>query len=212
MAWTRRLPSGRYQGLYRDAAGRVRRASESEGGGTYLRQGDAKAAAEDQESKIRRGLWVDPQLSRTTVEARAAVWLAGARHTLKPKTIASYESLLRSRVLPAFGSRHLRAIKPSDITAWVGSMVSDGLSPSRIRQAHVILRLVLDSAVGDGYIARNPAVGIKLPKLEHREAPFFEPGVVDDLVDAGGRRYSGLVGHLDAEPDAHTALIVTLVV
>lgn len=26
MAWTRQLPSGRYQGMYRDAAGRIRSA------------------------------------------------------------------------------------------------------------------------------------------------------------------------------------------
>ena len=186
MAWVRKLPSGRFQGLYRDATGRTRTT------GTFARKGDAKIAGDDQEGRQRRGEWIDPDLSRATVEGRAAVWLEGARHT-QPKTIASYESLLRSRVLPAFGSRELRALKPSDITAWVGAMVSDGLSTSRIRQAHVTLRLVLDSAVGDGYIARNPAVRIKLPKLEHREAPFFEPGVVDSLVDVGGRRYGALI-------------------
>nr|MBA2599686.1 hypothetical protein [Actinomycetota bacterium] len=95
--------------------------------------------------------------------------MEGARHTLKPKTLASYESLLRSRILPAFGQRELRAIKPSDITTWIGAMVSEGLSPSRIRQAHVVLRLVLESAVRDGLVIRNATIGVKLPKIEHTE-------------------------------------------
>lgn len=68
------------------------------------------------------------------------------------------------------------------MTAWVGAMVVDGLSPSRIRQAHVVLRLLFESAVRDGYLTRNPALGVKLPRLEHTEAPFFEPRVVDALV------------------------------
>jgi len=75
-------------------------------------------------------------------------------------------------------------------------MVADGLSPSRIRQGHVVLRLVLESAVSDGYLARNPAVGVKLPRLEHREAPYFEPQVVDAIADAVGAPYNVLVSVL----------------
>jgi integrase len=87
-------------------------------------------------------------------------------------------------VIPAFGTRALAAIKPSDITRWIGTMVSEGLSVSRIRQAHVTLRLVLDSALRDGAIARNPALGVKLPRLTHVEAAYFTPDAVDALSDA----------------------------
>jgi len=75
-------------------------------------------------------------------------------------------------------------------------MVADDLSPSRIRQAHVVLRLVLDNAVRDGFLGRNPAVGVKLPRLEHREAPYFEPQVVDAIADAVGAPYDLLVSVL----------------
>jgi integrase len=193
MAWTRKLPSGHWQGYYRKD-GKIHRASID---GTFLRKQDARDAANDREAKIRRpDEWIDPELSRTTVAAVAVTWLEGARHTLKPKTVASYRSLLSSRVMPTFGKRELRAVKPSDVTAWVGAMVTGGLSASRIRQAHVVLRLVLDSAVRDGYLARNPAVGIKLPRLEHREAPYFEPQVVDTIADALESPYDALAAVL----------------
>jgi integrase len=128
-----------------------------------------------------------------TVEQRAEAWLDGARPMLKEKTVASYESLLRSRILPTFADRQLRDVKPSEVTAWVGAMLGDGLSPSRIRQSHVVLRLLFDDAVRDGFLVRNPAVGVKLPRLEHREALYFEPGGVDSIAETVGAPYDTLV-------------------
>lgn len=158
----------------------MRRASEQ---GTFLRKKDAEDTARAQERRISRGEWTDPDKSSVTVGQLAEHWFEGARPMLAPKTVASYESLLR-RILPVFANQQVRSVKPSDVTAWIGGMVGDGLSPSRIRQAHVVLRLIFGSAVQDGYLIRNPAVGVKLPRLEHREAAFFEPEVVDALVDA----------------------------
>jgi hypothetical protein len=54
MAWTRRLPSGRYQACYRDASGSTRTA------GTFRRKGDAQDTGDEEERKIRRGEWTDP--------------------------------------------------------------------------------------------------------------------------------------------------------
>lgn len=190
MAWTRKLPSGRYQGLYRDVSGRACSV------GSFVKKSDAIGAGDAERSDKRRGAWIDPNLASIPFGDLSKSWLEGACHTLKPKTIASYESLLSSRILPTFGQRELRTIKPSDITTWVGDMVSGGLSPSRIRQAHVVLRLVLENAVRDGLVMRNAAVGVKLPRLEHREAPFFEPDVVDTISDALEAPYDALVAVL----------------
>ena len=192
MAWTRKLPSGRFQGLYRGPSGKVHSV------GSFVNEGDAEDEAKAEERKLvrRRGEWTDPALAKVTVGELAEKWLRGARPMLKPKTTASYESLLRSRVLPTFGVYELGWVRPSDVTAWVGGMVADGLSPSRIRQAHVVLRLVLGSAVQDGYLTRNPAVGVRLPRLEHREAPYFEPQVVDAIAKAVGAPYDVLVSVL----------------
>ncbi len=180
MAWARKLPSGKWQGYYRAPDRRVRRASEH---GTFLRKKDAEDTARAQERKVSRGEWTDPELASIAVEDLAEQWFEGARPMLQPKTVASYESLLRSRILPTFGSRQVGTSAFGCHHLGRG-MVADGLSPSRTRQAHVVLRLLFDSAVRDGYLTRNPAMGVKLPRLEHTEASFFEPQVVDALVDA----------------------------
>jgi hypothetical protein len=190
MAWARKLPNGRYQGQYRDASNRTRSV------GTFVRKGDAVVEAQEEESRIRRDEWIDPDLARTPFTEWSERWLDGHRHVLKPGTAATYKSLLRSRILPTFARKQLRAVKPSDVTAWIGEMVSEGLSPSRIRQSHVVLRLVFEAAVADGYLARNPALGAKLPRLAHVEAPYFSLDVVDALAGAMESPYEVLTGIL----------------
>jgi integrase len=111
------------------------------------------------------------------------------RPALKPKTVRSYESLLTSRVFPTLGGYPIARIVPSDVQAWVNEMMSEGLSASRIRQAHVVLSQALTSAVRDGRIGRNSALGVKLPKLERREAAYFEPDIVERIAAAMPRPY-----------------------
>jgi hypothetical protein len=108
------------------------------------------------------GTYIDHRAGRVPLSLWAERWLDGVRPpTLKPKTLASYESLLRSRIVPAFGRHPVGALKPSEIQAWVGAMVADGVSASRIRQAVVVLRQILDAAQRDRLIGRNPPAPIK---------------------------------------------------
>lgn len=57
-------------------------------------------------------------------------------------------------------------------------MQADGLSPSRIRHAHVVLHQVLKRAVRDGRVVRNAADGTRLSRLDRREAAYLEPATV----------------------------------
>ncbi len=111
-----------------------------------------------------RGEWVDPSRSRQTVGAWADEWLAGRVH-LKPKTVAGYESLLKTQVLPTWGSVPLAQLSNADVAGWVAKMRSSGLSPSRVRQAYHLLTSMLDEAVLDRRISANPAASVKLPRL-----------------------------------------------
>ena len=69
----------------------------------------------------------------TLLDAWAA-WMA-SRVDLKLKTQVGYISLLRTQILPAFGSRPISRIRPIDVQEWIARMQNAGLSPSRIRQA-----------------------------------------------------------------------------
>jgi integrase len=160
---------------------------------SFDRKLDAERFLATQEASIGRGDWIDPDAGKVTIGTWATRWLDGVRPTLKPKTIRGYESLLDSRLVPVLGATPLAALRTSDVQAWIGTMEADGLSPSRIRQAHVLLGQVLEAAARDGRIGRNPARGVKLPRIVRREARYLEPDVVDAIADRIGGRYGLLV-------------------
>src|SRR5262249_43953648 len=148
---------------------------------TFNRKIDAERWLRGQESARDRGEWRDPRFGRAMFRSVAETWLAGASPTLKATTVERYESLLRSRVLPTFGDRKIASIRPSDIQTWIGEMHDAKLSASRIRKAVVVVRLVLASAVRDGLIPFNAAIGVKLPQVVRREAAFFDVETVERI-------------------------------
>ncbi len=151
---------------------------------SFERRTDAERFAHGVESSMDRGAYIDPAAARQRLEEYATDWYKRVRPSLKPKTCASYESLLRSRILPSFGRRELGGLRPSDIEGWVGEMVAKRLSASRIRQAVVVLGRILSSAVRDEIIVRNVARGVPLPSLPTTEAAYFEPAQVERLAAA----------------------------
>jgi hypothetical protein len=94
-------------------------------------------------------------------------WL-DTRNNLKPKSMDGYESLLRVRILPRFGRTPLRAIDYLDVEAFIAELTESGLSPSRIRQVHQLLSMILKSAVRSRRIGINPAEGAPLPRTNKR--------------------------------------------
>jgi integrase len=139
------------------------------------------------------GSWVDPDLAKMRLEDWAPIWLDGVKPNLKPSTVAGYESLIDSRIVPALGRTPLGQLRPSAVQTWLNKMTGEGLSASRVRKAQVVLKMMLDVAVRDGRVARNAALGVKLPKLERREAAYFEPEVVERIAKAMPEPYDLLV-------------------
>ena len=118
-----------------------------------------------------------------TVGELSGPWLAGRAH-LKPKTLTGYESLLRTRVLPRWGDVELTRLAHAEVVAWLAQMRSEGLSASRTRQAYHLMTSMLDDAVKDNRLSRNPAAGVSLPRLPKTERRYLTHGQVAALADA----------------------------
>ncbi len=129
--------------------------------------------------------WVDPRLSRTRFDAWAIRWMATTTQ-LKPSTRFGYESLLRTHLLPAFGTAQLRRIQPVDVQTWVGELVAGGLSASRTRQAYQLLSAIMKSAVVSRYLNASPCIGVRLPRQERREMLFLTADQLARLAAAAG--------------------------
>jgi len=160
---------------------------------TFDRRSDAERwLAEVQVAKA-RGTWVDPALGKITLAAWSDRWIEARTPILKPKTAFGYRSMLRSRILPKFGRWQLAGIGPSDVQAWINGMQADGLSASRVRQAHIVLSMMLKAAAREGLITRNAAADADLPRIPHREAAYLEPADVQRIARAMAEPYDLLV-------------------
>jgi integrase len=70
-------------------------------------------------------------------------------------------------------------------------MDSEGLSPSRIRQAHQVLKASLEQAVGDNLLGRNPAAGVEIPSSSSREMIVLTPDEISRLATAASLHQPG---------------------
>ena len=101
-----------------------------------------------------RGDYVDPKTARTTVAESCKTWLDGYR-TRRPKTVRQAEVHLKL-IVKAFGSLPLSAVKPSDVKVWTARLKSEGRAASYVYALHARLSQLMNDAVHDGVIARNP--------------------------------------------------------
>ena len=143
------------------------------------------------ERELAEQTYLDPDAGQVTLAEWSKTWLRAQGH-LKATTRARYEGVLAKHVLPRWGGYPLARIRHADVAAWVTRMSVDGHGPATIVYAYRVLSLMLDLAQRDGRIARNPAVGIKLPRKGHAERRFLTHRQVSDLADAAGR-YGDLV-------------------
>ncbi|MGI8406958.1 MAG: tyrosine-type recombinase/integrase [Actinomycetota bacterium] len=187
MAWTRKLPSGRWQGYYRDRNGTIWTATYDGTRGTFRRQSDAKAAAEEQESRLRRGEWIDPTRASITVAERAEQWLR-TKTKLRSSSRARLEGILTNHVLARFGDYRLDSVTHAEVQEWVSS-----LSPATAHKAYDALSQLMRAAVANREIVYNPCQTVGLPRAVNAEQRFLSTDEVGLLADCIDTRFRALV-------------------
>src|SRR5688572_21652305 len=110
----KRRDSTSWVARWREPNGRQRKRS-------FRRKVDAERYLQSVISASLSGMYVDPTRSRMTVGEWSGVWMEGRSH-LKPKTLASYQSLLRTRVLPTWRDVPLACVTHSSVVTWVAAM------------------------------------------------------------------------------------------
>ena len=146
------------------------------------------------DTDVARGEFLDPRLGKKTLAEFSEQWLNSRREEIKPTTFISYEGLLNRHLLPAFGETPMSQIRPIDVQEFLGGMRRKGLSRSRLRQARQLLSMILNAAIANGYIARNPVPRERLggaePRRDQHPLTFEEVHAVATVVPG---RYRALV-------------------
>jgi integrase len=168
----------RYRARYRDPSGRQHEKR-------YARKVDAQRWLDEATSALVTQTWTAPERGRVTVTAWSEQWLA-SQTGIKPSTRYRYDSLLRTHVLPRWGGYRLSEVAHADVAVWVATLRSNGSAPSTVRQAHRVFSLLLDRAVRDGRIPRNPATRVPLPRVTREEPRFLTADQVERLAESAG--------------------------
>lgn len=167
-----------WRARYRDPSGRQRSRN-------FVRKLDAQRWLASMEVDKGRGQWIDPQLGRMSVGNWARTWASGLTH-LKPSTRTRYDVALRNQVLPTWERVPLTAVTHGDVISWVAGLTDSGLAPATVRYAFRVLSLAMAAAVRDSRLARNPAEGVKLPRVTPSEMIFLDHDQVDAFACAAG--------------------------
>ncbi|HRD60446.1 MAG TPA: tyrosine-type recombinase/integrase [Nocardioides sp.] len=146
---------------------------------------DAREKADEVRDRLKQNLPAKDR--KETVATFAENWVKTtlAASDRKASTRSLYASLTRSHIIGAtIGSVSLDRLKPSHVDAWKVELRARGLAESSLRTTYIVLRLVLDAAVRDEAIARNPAAAVARPKVTKVEAASLNPAQTLALLDA----------------------------
>ena len=180
----------RYRVRYLGLDGRERSKS-------FIKKADASRFAARQETKKAEGTWVDPAAGLMRLGEYADQFVAG-KLDLKPKTRASYESLLETCIKPTLGHFNLSAVTAEVVDDWVVGLLSrkpKGLSPSRTRQAYNLLGAIFKKAVRKRLVIKSPCELERgeLPRLTHTAPRYLTVAEVKRLSDSMESPYEVLV-------------------
>jgi integrase len=159
---------------------------------SFVRKSDAEAFLATVETAKLRGEWRNPALGRTTFDELAAR-VETTRVNRRRSTRARDATLMRTRVLPTFGSRQLAHITTTDVKAWVAELEAVGLAPMTIRKCYQLLARVLGDAADAGFIAASPCRRVQLPSDVRSEPVLLAPDHVSAIAETIDPRYRALV-------------------
>lgn len=124
---------------------------------------------------------------KVTLAAFTTAWMASTLAACDRKETSKvlYAGLARKHVVgSAIGLTPLDRLKPSHVEAWTVELRKRQLSESTIRTTYTVLRSILDAAVRDEALARNPAAAVSRPKVSRREAAYLSSAQVRTLLAA----------------------------
>jgi integrase len=175
----------RWLAAYQDGEGRRRTKG-------FDRRADAERFVAQTVTDILRGEYLNPERGRRTFGSFAGEWLAA--QTFDPATHQQLDVRLRNHLLPTWGHVELREIRPLAIQRWIQLLRAD-LAPNTVRVTFTNFSTILNAAVADELIARNPAASRSVTKplpVRRRVIPWTVEQV-RAVIDVHPDRYRAMV-------------------
>lgn len=156
MAWTEKLPSGKYRARYRLPDGGKRTLDEH-----FTHKSFALKAASVAETEAAKLGWRDP-------EAAGKAWGEWCLEWWPTRSVSagteSRDRTIRDAILmPKWATTRLVDINRHSVRAWAAEMIGEGAAPATVKRRVYLLSSSLTGAIDAEILESNPAAGLHLP-------------------------------------------------
>lgn len=161
----------------------------------YFNRRTAEAALQATLTDVRRGLLANVGRSGATVADAAEEWLRHGEieRGVKASTLAEYDSVVRTHILPAFGDLPLEAVDSRMIERWQAEQFEAGrLSRRTINKSLTVLGGIFERARRVWKLEANPVREVaRKPERYAGDLDFLSPEEVQRLVEAAESEQDG---------------------
>lgn len=116
------------------------------------------------------------------MEQLGKLFLATSKYSIRGKTYIGYRSNILNYIIPQYRHRNIKSIKPYEIQNWLHSM-KEKKAPSTIATVKRVLSVMMNFALINGLLDRNPVVLVKLPKHQHKAIKIITVDKMRELLN-----------------------------
>ncbi|CUU73874.1 tyrosine-type recombinase/integrase [Campylobacter hyointestinalis] len=131
-------------------------------------------------------------LSETTFGEFAERWTQSYEGFVRKLTMEEYKADLRNKILPVFANECFSNITPMSLTKWQSDLKAN-LSAKRVNNIRSILSQILNAAVGEGLIDRNPFGVVKKLRNEKTTIAPLNLEEIKRVIDASEPKFANIV-------------------
>lgn len=165
---------------------------------TFDRKGDAQSFTAELRRRQQLGTVDQLDTGLTTLsDYVTTTWAPAYGVHLSPYTRRHYAQTYDRHILPSLGQLALRELSPDLISRWQAARLAEGSGPVAVRQAMTLLGAILQRAVENGDLARNPTRYVRKAPLPHRsEVRPLSPATIEQMRSAVDPRDATLISLL----------------
>lgn len=114
------------------------------------------------------------------------------RGTVKPGSYDSLERTIRNQIVPNIGAIQLQQLSSADVQKLLTKLKDENFSHSTVKKTHDCLHAVLNHALINGDITKNPMVLVKMPDrnlFETKQIRYFTKEECALIIEESSRQY-----------------------
>jgi integrase len=134
--------------------------------------------------------------TQVTLERFVVGWLDGKELARRAVTVEQYRQICRQHILPTMGKMRLQEIQPANIKQLYLAKKEEGRGARTVQLIHTVLHNVLQQAVREGILGRNPTDAVERPKVEKTEMQILTEEQARRFVIATMRNRYGMLFYL----------------